>query len=410
MEGFPDAIKDPFERRIDYLRVSITDRCNLRCVYCSPERKRRFIPKRELLTPAEIARFAGAAMRHGLRKVRVTGGEPLMRKDVFEIISSVKSLGVRDVSLTTNGILLEGMARRLKASGLDRVNISLDTLSPKRYAEMTGGGDINLVWGAIEEARAAGLTPVKINVVPIRGMNDAEVADFAALTLESDIHIRFIEYMPVGRTSVCLRGACVKKRELMKKIAPLGALKKLPFRGEGPSRNYRLKGAKGIIGIISPVSEHFCSSCNRLRLTAAGKVRPCLLSKTEIDIKAALRGGATDSQVEELFLRAVSIKPEGHSMSGDGPLAGLPLMSEIGGEDDQDKKGLRKAREVGRLPGARGQALAEGSHEGRGEGGPLAQGHRPERRAPEVVWPRPREVAGVQEAVLRGTQGQGRAH
>ncbi|MEJ2324108.1 MAG: GTP 3',8-cyclase MoaA [Nitrospirota bacterium] len=327
----PGVITDPFERRIDYLRVSVTDRCNLSCVYCSPEKKRRFIPRRELLTPGEIARFAGVALRHGLRKVRITGGEPLLRGDLREIISSIKALGVRDVSLTTNGVLLEEMAPALRRAGLDRVNVSLDTLSPSRYAEITGGGDIRRVWRGVEAAEAQGLSPVKINVVPIRGINDDEVTDFAALTMERDIHIRFIEYMPVGRSSICLKGKCVTKAELMEKVSRLGRLRKLPFRGAGPSRNYRLEGARGVLGFISPVSEHFCDHCNRLRLTAAGRVRPCLLSAVEIDIKTALRRGAKDEELEALFLRAVGVKPRGHRLAEGEPLPDLPSMSEIGG-------------------------------------------------------------------------------
>jgi cyclic pyranopterin phosphate synthase len=325
------AIKDPFERRIDYLRVSITDRCNLRCIYCSPERKETRFGPSELLTTREIARFVRIARKYGLRKVRITGGEPLLRDDLAEIISAIREAGVPDISLTTNGVLFAGMARRLKEAGLDRVNISLDTLKPDRYAEMTGGGDLNLVWRAIDTAESEGLSPVKINVVPIRGKNDDEVADFAALTLTRDIHVRFIEYMPVGRTSICLKGSCVKKDELMKEISRLGKLSKRPFRGKGPSRNYRLERAKGIVGFISPVSEHFCDYCNRLRLTPGGKIKPCLLADREIDLKTKMRSGVSDAELEELFLQAVGVKPKGHMLVDGESLYDLPSMSEIGG-------------------------------------------------------------------------------
>jgi cyclic pyranopterin phosphate synthase len=323
--------RDSFRRQIDYLRVSITDRCNLSCVYCSPKRKKTHFASSELLTLEEIARFVRTACRHGLRKVRITGGEPLLRDDVVEIVSAIKASGVPDISLTTNGVLLARAARELKAAGLDRVNISLDTLNPVRYSEMTGGGDINRVWEAIDEAEATGLSPVKINVVPIRGINDEEVVDFASLTLGRDFHIRFIEYMPVGRTSICLKGVCVKKDELMEKISALGNLRKLPFMGKGPSRNYRLEGAEGIIGFISPISEHFCDSCNRLRLSPSGMIKPCLLSDIQIDIRTPMRRGITDKGLEELFLKAVSVKPEKHKLSEQGALADLPPMSEIGG-------------------------------------------------------------------------------
>jgi cyclic pyranopterin phosphate synthase len=327
----PVPIKDPFHRSIDYLRVSITDRCNLRCVYCSPERKESRFSEADLLSPGEIARFVRVARRHGLRKVRVTGGEPLLREDVAGIISAIRAEGVRDISLTTNGVLLEKMARGLRDAGLSRVNVSMDTLRPERYAEMTGGGDLARVWRSIEAACKLGLTPVKINVVPIRGINDDEVADFAALTLGRDLHVRFIEYMPVGRTSICLKGVCVKKDELMQRISALGRLGKLPFRGRGPSRNYRLEGAKGVVGIISPVSEHFCDHCNRLRLTAGGTIKPCLLSGVEVDLRGALRRGVSDDGLEEIFVKAVGVKPRGHMLVEGKALPDLPLMSEIGG-------------------------------------------------------------------------------
>ncbi len=323
--------RDSFRRQIDYLRVSITDRCNLRCVYCSPKRKKTHFAPSDLLTLEEIARFVRTAHRHGLRKVRITGGEPLLREDITGIISAIKEIGVPDISLTTNGVLLARRARELKAAGLDRVNISLDTLNPVRYSEMTGGGDINRVWEAIDEAEATGLSPVKINVVPIRGINDEEVMDFAALTLGRDFHVRFIEYMPVGRTSICLKGVCVKKDELMEKISTLGSLRKLPFKGKGPSRNYRLEGAEGIIGFISPISEHFCDYCNRLRLSPSGMIKPCLLSDIQIDIRTPMRRGITDEGLEKLFLKAVSVKPEKHKLSEQGSLVDLPSMSEIGG-------------------------------------------------------------------------------
>ncbi len=331
MAGIPKHARDSYERCIDYLRISITDRCNLRCVYCSPERKTTHFSDSELLSAEEIARFVRTGRRHGLRRVRITGGEPLLRKDVAEIISSVKALGIRDVSLTTNGVLLEEMAPKLRKAGLDRVNVSLDTLDAARYAGMTGGGELERIWRAISKAEASGLSPVKINVVPIRGINDGEVADFAALTLRRDVHVRFIEYMPVGRTSLCLKGACVTKAELMEKIAHLGRLRKLPYRGKGPSRNYRLDGASGIIGFISPVSEHFCDHCNRLRLGPSGKIRPCLLSDIEIDVRTPMRLGITDGELEELFLKAVAVKPVGHGLSDGKSLAEFPSMSEIGG-------------------------------------------------------------------------------
>lgn len=328
----PPGLRDTYQRKIDYLRISITDRCNLSCVYCAPERKQRHIPAADLLSVEEIGRFVRVAMRHGLMKVRITGGEPLLRDDLAEIIAEVKNAGVPDVSLTTNGVLLADRAHELKRVGLDRVNISLDTLQPTRYAEMTGGGDIQRVWQAIAQAEAADLRPVKINAVPIRNINYDEVADFAALTLKRDFHVRFIEYMPVGRKNICLKGVCVTKDELLESItAKLGEMEKLPFKGKGPSRNYRLKGAKGIVGIISPVSEHFCDHCNRLRLTPQGTIKPCLLSNITVDLRGPLREGLSDEGLDALFVKAVSVKPKGHSLGSSGNFDGLASMREIGG-------------------------------------------------------------------------------
>lgn len=326
-----NRLKDQFDRHIEYLRISITDRCNLRCVYCDPERKERHFSDDELLTRAEIVRFVRAAYKRGLKMVRLTGGEPLMRNDLLDIVRDIKDIGVPDLSLTSNGILLAAMAQKLKDAGLKRVNISLDTLNAEKYATMTGGGNIRRVWEAIEEAQRCGLNPVKINVVPIRGTNDDEVVDFAALTLEKNFHVRFIEYMPIGRASICLKGACVKKDELMKKISALGELELSEFKGHGPSRNYKIKGAKGVIGFISPVSEHFCSQCNRLRLTANGKIRPCLLSKISIDVLTSMRKGITDEGLQGLLHEAISVKPERHTLDKDGTLSDLSAMSKIGG-------------------------------------------------------------------------------
>jgi cyclic pyranopterin phosphate synthase len=325
-------LKDSFNRRIDYLRVSVTDRCNLKCVYCTPAKGLRPFRKSDLMTDEEITRFITIALRHGLRKVRITGGEPLLRKNILQLIASIKKTGVREVSLTTNGLMLSRCARELKSAGLDRVNISLDTLDPEKYRTIANGGDINLVKDSIRAAERAGLVPVKINVVPIRGLNDDEIVSFASLTITRNYHVRFIEFMPAGCNGLWSREKCVPSREVMEKISVLGSLKKLSFKGIGPSRNYRIQGAEGVIGIISPVSDHFCNFCNRLRLTANGKVRPCLFSRKEIDIRTPMRNGASDDVIDGLFLRAVSVKPEGHKlhsfMSGNSPVTS---MSKIGG-------------------------------------------------------------------------------
>jgi len=332
MKKRPDPLKDSFNRRIDYLRVSVTDRCNLKCVYCIPSGGLRHFKASDLMTNDEIIRFIGIARRYGLRKVRITGGEPLLRKKILPLITSIKKTGIRELSLTTNGLMLAPMARDLKSAGLDRVNISLDTLDAEKYRAIASDGDIGHVRDSIRSAERAGLVPVKINMVPIRGLNDDEIEAFASMTISGNYHVRFIEFMPAGRTELWSRERCVPSKEVMEKISRLGRLKKLPFRGMGPSRNYRLEGAAGVIGIISPVSDHFCDSCNRLRLTADGKLRPCLFSTREIDIRTPMRSGSPDDALEQLFLHAVSIKPKGHKihkiLSGTSP---IQSMSKIGG-------------------------------------------------------------------------------
>ncbi|MBI5664216.1 MAG: GTP 3',8-cyclase MoaA [Nitrospirae bacterium] len=325
-------LKDPYNRRIDYLRISITDKCNLKCIYCTPSEGIKYFQEKEVLTDDEILRFVRIARKHGLRKVRITGGEPLVRNSIVKLVSSIKGIGIRDLSLTTNGILLSKLAGELKRAGLDRVNISLDSMDPDKYRAITKGGDINLVWQSIKDAEKAGLSPVKINVVPIRGVNDDEISSFAALTFEKNYHIRFIEFMPATCNGIWKKDKCVSSAEAMEKISALGELERLRFRGRGPSRNYRIKGASGVIGFISPMSDHFCGHCSRLRLTADGKIRPCLFSNIKIDIKTPMRNGATDEEIEKLFFQAVKVKPQRHQLNEDITTAAhLKAMSKIGG-------------------------------------------------------------------------------
>ncbi|MBI5098294.1 MAG: GTP 3',8-cyclase MoaA [Nitrospirae bacterium] len=325
-------VKDSFNRRIDYLRISITDKCNLKCVYCVSSKELKYFNNAEIMTDEEIVRFVRIAHKHGLRKVRITGGEPLLRKNIISLISSIKEIGINNLSLTTNGIMLAELAGDLKKAGLDRVNISLDTMNAGRYKEITKKGDINRVWESIKAAERVGLSPVKINMVPIRGINDDEILSFASLTFKKDYHIRFIEFMPVTSNGMWRREKCVSSKEIMGIISRLGGLESFKFRGEGPSRNYRIKGAVGVIGIISPISDHFCKSCNRLRLTSNGKIRPCLFSKDEVDIKTPMRNGADDEDIERLFLYTISIKPERHKLDENIAVADhIKNMSKIGG-------------------------------------------------------------------------------
>lgn len=327
-----ESLKDSFNRQIDYLRISITDKCNLKCIYCMPEKGLKHFAQADILASDEIIKIVRIACKYGVRKVRLTGGEPLMRNDILPLISGIKSTGIKDLSITTNGQRLAGMAQKLKTAGLDRVNISLDTLIAERYREMTRGGDIHRVWEAVSEAERAGLSPVKINMVPVRGINDGEVARFAALTLYKDVHVRFIEFMPIGKHSAWKPDAYMSKDEIMERASSAGKLIRLPFKGGGPSRNYRIQGAQGMIGFISAISDCFCDSCNRLRLTAIGKLRPCLFSEMTVDIRTPLRNGASDEELEALYRDAVLSKPARHALQ-EGPLLSPAMspMSQIGG-------------------------------------------------------------------------------
>ena len=310
-----NGLKDHFERTIDYMRISVTDRCNLRCIYCMPSRGLVPMEHKEILRYEEIVRILKIAVRVGVRKVRLTGGEPLARKDIPYLIKLIKSIeGIRDLSLTTNGILLARYADKLAEAGLDRVNISLDSLKPERYREITRGGDINAVFSGIEAAEKAGLDPVKINVVPIRGINDDEILDFALMTLKYPYQVRFIEFMPFGMPGVWKPERLIPSEETRSVVEHIGPLTPVKLRKSGPARYFRFEGAAGVLGFISPLSNHFCGECNRLRLTADGKLRPCLFSETEIDLKSVLRSDAADAEIERLIRFSIEIKPEGHHM------------------------------------------------------------------------------------------------
>lgn len=327
-----EPLKDSFNRQIDYLRISITDQCNLKCIYCMPEKGLKQFSQEDILTGDEIVRIVRVAGKYGVRQVRLTGGEPLLRNEIIPLIAGIKQAGIQDLSITTNGQRLAGMAGALKKAGLDRVNISLDTLLAQRYREITRGGELDRVWEAVAEAERAGLSPVKINMVPVRGVNDDEVAQFAALTVYKDVHVRFIEFMPIGNRATWNPDAYLSKDEIMERASSAGKLVKLPFKGGGPSRNYRIEGAQGMIGFISAMSDCFCDSCNRLRLTAIGKLRPCLFSETAVDLRSPLRNGVTDDELESLYRSAVLSKPARHAIQ-ERASSGLSLspMSQIGG-------------------------------------------------------------------------------
>ena len=325
------GISDSFQRPINYLRISVTDRCNLRCVYCMPESGVQLMSHYDILSYEEIYTVVQAAAELGISRVRLTGGEPLVRAGVADLVAQISSIDtITDISLTTNGILLARYAAELKEAGLNRVNISLDTLKPDRFRQITRCGTLANTLEGIEAALAADLTPVKINVVVMAGVNDDELPDFAAKTVKDGWNVRFIELMP-SSVNEPVSSKFYPVSEMRKRIETLGKLE--PYRievGSGPAKYFRLPGAKGTIGFISPVTEHFCFQCNRLRLTADGKLRPCLLSEAEIDLKEPLRGGASLEELKALISQAIASKPKGHNLSEGVRPKGRPF-SQVGG-------------------------------------------------------------------------------
>jgi cyclic pyranopterin phosphate synthase len=328
-------LKDRFGREIDYLRISVIDHCNLRCVYCMPVRGLRFIPDQELLGADEIERVARAAAAVGFRKIRLTGGEPTLRPDLVDIVGRVSRLpGITDVGMTTNAILLPRLARPLAEAGLRRINIHVDTLDAERLRRIMRFGTLSEIQEGIAAAEEAGLLPIKINAVVARGYNDGDVVEMARQTLERDWHVRFIELMPLGTGEAAhvALAQFVPSRETRERIeAALGPLIPLPnAHRSDESRNYRLPGAPGVVGFISPVSEPYCGSCNRMRLTADGRFHLCLLNDDELDVKRLLRSGGTQEELEALLARAVGLKPTGHRLE-EGVSTEQRQMFQIGG-------------------------------------------------------------------------------
>lgn len=328
-------LTDPFGRAITYLRISLTDRCNLRCVYCMPKEGLQWQKKEDQLSVEEILRVVTAAVRGGIRRIRLTGGEPLVHPHIVEIVRRIASLPqVEEVSLTTNAILLERLARPLADAGLARVNISLDTLDRDRFKRITRGGEIDRIWRGIAAAEQAHLVPIKLNTVVVRGLNLDELSAMARLTLEHDWHVRFIEVMPIGNAGDWGAGfpapeeRYVSVQEMHARLASL-ALQPVPaLRGNGPARTFRIPGARGTVGFISPLGEHFCENCNRLRLTADGKLRPCLVMPAEVSLREALRAG---DSLEPYLAQALQNKPSFHNMLAAIPANSQRGMSQIGG-------------------------------------------------------------------------------
>ena len=325
---------DAFARNITYLRISVTDRCNERCAYCLPINGVTWLDEKDLMTANEIVRLAEAAISLGITKIRLTGGEPLVRPDILEIISKISIIpGLKDLSLTTNGMLLKKMAKSLVLAGLQRVNISLDTLDSEKYKKITRFGNFQQTWQGILEAENAGLFPIKINTVVVGGFNDDEIIPIAKLSINHPWHIRFIELMPVanqedwGPGLPTVEGRYFSSQKMHKILSSLNLEELDSSANSGPECTYRIPGGTGTVGFISPLGDHFCMKCNRLRLTADGCLKSCLLVDKEISIREALRSGADLTS----FLRnAVANKPIGHELVTHN-CSDKRCMSQIGG-------------------------------------------------------------------------------
>jgi GTP 3',8-cyclase len=328
----PRQLIDSCQRRLTYLRISITDRCNLRCTYCLPSEDIPRLRHQDVLRYEEILRVVRVAAGLGITKVRVTGGEPLVRKGVCDFLAELARVpGIRDLSLTTNGVLLEENAPLLKSAGVSRVNVSMDTLDPGRYRAITGVDAFDRAWAGIRAARAHGFHPIKLNVVALRGVNEDELPALARLSLDSPLHVRFIEFMPIGRSRIAGSPPLLFP-EIMQRLGVVGRL--LPVEGtpmDGPAHRYRFEGGQGEVGFIPAISHHFCSRCNRLRLTADGHLRPCLLSDRQEDVKGPLRSGCTDAEIAEIFFRATRHKPSDHNLEAGEPAHVCCQMRSIGG-------------------------------------------------------------------------------
>jgi cyclic pyranopterin phosphate synthase len=323
---------DRYGRVHNDLRISVTDRCNLRCVYCMPEEGLSFLPQNQLLTFDEITRLAHVAQGLGVTSLRITGGEPLVRKGIASLIARLSDVGFDDLAMTTNGTELAGLAESLAAAGLRRVNVSCDSLRPERFASIRRRGHLDVVLNSMSAAEAAGLTPVKVNVVLLRGQNDDEILDFAAFARATGRIVRFIEFMPLDAQGHWNRDQLVPGREVFERISSEWPLEPVSARiGPAPAERFRFVDGIGEIGLISSVTEPFCGTCNRLRLTADGALRNCLFSNDESTMRDLLRNGASDTELSQLFREAVWAKYPGHGINEPGFLSPARSMSMIGG-------------------------------------------------------------------------------
>ena len=325
-----ETLKDQFGRSIQYLRISVTDRCNFRCVYCMPLEGLPWLPKDEILSYEEITEVVRQLSPLGLRRIRLTGGEPTIRPDLEKLIGMLRSIeNVEDIALSTNGVRLPQLASVYRAAGLDRVNMSADSLRPDRIASIARRRvPFDPVEAALS-ATAAGLDPVKINCVVMRGVNDDEVEDFARLTLDHPWHVRFIELMPVGEMQNLTWDHVVPSGEVLDRVARIGELAESsgPERGNGPAKYYRLAGARGTVGVITPMTHTYCGTCNRVRLTADGRLRTCLYGDHEVNLREPLRRG---EPLDGYFRKALDEKPREHNLL-QMKVGGLRALSQVGG-------------------------------------------------------------------------------
>ncbi|WZL72125.1 GTP 3',8-cyclase MoaA [Clostridiaceae bacterium 35-E11] len=307
-------MEDALGRKITYLRVSVTDLCNLRCKYCMPQEGIRKKEHEQILSLEEIFKIVKASTHLGINKVRITGGEPLVRKGLVRLVEQISNLEqIQDLALTTNGILLKRYANDLKNAGLNRVNISMDTLNEEKYCDITRGGKLKDVLNGIEEAKKVGFFPIKLNIVVIGGFNDDEVIGFAKLTMEENIEVRFIELMPIGQASKWAKKNFLSNIQVKNKLANLIPV----YEGDksSPAQYFKLPQAKGKIGFINPISSHFCKYCNRIRLTADGRLKPCLHSDHEIDVKSILRQDKSEEDLKCIIKNAIMEKPDQHTLN-----------------------------------------------------------------------------------------------
>jgi len=324
-------MNDSHGRNIHYLRISLTDRCNLRCVYCMPA-DIKFAPLPHLLQDDELIRLVRIATTVGFDRVRLTGGEPTVHPNLVQIVGDIANIpGIQEIAMTTNALKLEKLAQPLARAGLNRVNISIDSLDAERFHKITRLGKIDEVWHGIAAAERAGLTPIKLNAVIVRGYNEGDMVDLARLTIDRAWDMRFIELMPLGSIADFQIDAVVPVAEMKSRIENIfGKLEPIDWDGHNPARPYRLRGGRGTIGFISSVTEPFCAGCDRMRLSADGRLRLCLLRDDEVDLLAPMRAGASDDELRALMTRGVWNKPWGHGLA-QHVIAESRVMSQIGG-------------------------------------------------------------------------------